>query len=145
MTVESIKRHPGYAEAIFCSGARVLASGAMFAGLALALGGGHFTIATLAALPYAARLMHLAMPELLRRFHAGRVAHVATWLERSGFLIAALAGIIRPPGFTLGANLSIDGWFRTIAVSKVERMGELIFLSDSMAMQLAVPPLISGP
>ena len=77
----------------------------MFAGLALALGGGHFTIATLAALPYAARLMHLAMPELLRRFHAGRVAHVATWLERSGFLIAALAGIIRPAGFTLAGFL----------------------------------------
>jgi len=77
----------------------------MFAGLALALGGGHFTIATLAALPYAARLMHLAMPELLRRFHAGRVAHVATWLERGGFLIAALAGIIRPPGFTLAGFL----------------------------------------
>jgi hypothetical protein len=105
VTVESIKRHPGYSEAIFCSGARVLASGAMFAGLALALGGGHFTIATLAALPYAARLMHLAMPELLRRFHAGRVAHVATWLERGGFLIAALAGIIRPPGFTLAGFL----------------------------------------
>ena len=77
----------------------------MFAGLALALGGGHFTIATLAALPYAARLMHLAMPELLRRFHAGRVARVATWLERSGFLIAALAGIVRPQGFTLAGFL----------------------------------------
>jgi len=77
----------------------------MFAGLALALGGGHFTIATLAALPYAARLMHLAMPELLRRFHAGRVARAATWLERSGFLIAALSGIIRPPGFTLAGFL----------------------------------------
>ena len=77
----------------------------MFAGLALALGGGHFTIATLAALPYAARLMHLAMPELLRRYHAGRVAPVATWLERSGFLLAAPAGIIRPPGFTLAGFL----------------------------------------
>ena len=77
----------------------------MFAGLALALGGGHFTIATLAALPYAARLMHLAMPELLRRFHAGRVARVATWLERGGFLIAALSGIVRPPGFTLAGFL----------------------------------------
>ena len=96
MTVERSERHPGYSEAIFCSGARVLASGAMFAGLALALGGGHFTIATLAALPYIARLMHLAMPELLRRHPAGRVALVATWLERSGFLIAAMFGVIRP-------------------------------------------------
>ena len=77
----------------------------MFAGLALALGGGHFTIATLAALPYAARLLHLAMPELLRRFHAGRVARTATWLERGGFLIAALSGIVRPPGFTLAGFL----------------------------------------
>ena len=77
----------------------------MFAGLALALGGGHFTIATLAALPYSARLMHLAMPELLRRFHAGRVARTATWLERAGFLIAALSGIVRPPGFTIAGFL----------------------------------------
>jgi hypothetical protein len=114
VTVERSERHPGYYEAIFCSGARVLASGAMFAGLALALGGGHFTIATLAALPYAARLMHLAMPELLRRQAAGRVAFVATWLERSGFLIAALFGILRPgaltlPGFLLGFAIGVIG------------------------------------
>ena len=106
VTVERSERHPGYSEAIFCSGARVLASGAMFAGLALALGGGHFTIATLAALPYAARLMHLAMPELLRRHPAGRVAIVATWLERGGFLIAAIFGIVRPDGFTLAGFLA---------------------------------------
>jgi len=106
VTVERSERHPGYSEAIFCSGARVLASGAMFAGLALALGGGHFTIATLAALPYIARLMHLAMPELLRRHSAGRVARVATWLERCGFIIAAVVGIVRPQGFTLAAFLA---------------------------------------
>ena len=79
----------------------MLASGAMFAGLALALGGGHFTIAALAALPYTARLMHLAMPELLRRHSAGRVAFAATWLERGGFLIAAVFGILKPGAFTL--------------------------------------------
>ena len=73
----------------------------MFAGLALALGGGHFTIATLAALPYSARVMHLGMPELLRRYQAGRVALVGTWLERIGFLIAAFFGIVRPGGLTL--------------------------------------------
>ena len=106
MTVESIKRHPGYYEAIYCSGARVLASGAMFAGLALALGGGHFTIAALAALPYVARLMHLAMPELLRRYQAGGVARVATWLERGGYFIAALFGIVRPEGLTIAGFLS---------------------------------------
>jgi hypothetical protein len=83
----------------------VLASGAMFAGLALALGGGHFTIATLAALPYIARLMHLSMPELVRRHQAGRIARVATWIERGGFLVAALFGIIRPPGFTIAGFL----------------------------------------
>ena len=77
----------------------------MFAGLAVALGGGHFTIAALAALPYGARLLHLAMPELLRRFQAGRVATVATWLERGGYLLAALSGIVRPAGFTLAGFL----------------------------------------
>jgi hypothetical protein len=114
VTVERGERHPGYSEAIFCSGARVLASGAMFAGLALALGGGHFTIATLAALPYAARLLHLAMPELLRRYGAGGVAAAATWLERGGFLIAALFGIIRPDhgtlaGFLVGFAIGVIG------------------------------------
>ncbi|HEY7234354.1 MAG TPA: MFS transporter [Gemmatimonadaceae bacterium] len=114
MTVEASERHPGYDEAIFCSGARVLASGAMFAGLALALGGGHFTIATLAALPYVARVMHLAIPELLRRYHAGRVALFATWLERGGFLVAALFGIVRPgeltiPGFLAGFAIGVVG------------------------------------
>jgi hypothetical protein len=77
----------------------------MFAGLAVALGGGHFTIAALAALPYGARLMHLAMPELLRRYQAGRVARAATWLERGGFLAAAFFGIVRPPGVTLAGFL----------------------------------------
>ena len=93
--------HPGYYEGMLCSGARVLASGAIFAGLALALGGGHFTIAALAALPYATRLSHLGMPELLRRFESGQVARFATWLERLGFFAAALAGIVRPAGWTI--------------------------------------------
>jgi hypothetical protein len=106
VTVERSERHPGYDEAIFCSGARVLASGAMFAGLGLALGGGHFTIATLAALPYIARLMHLATPELLRRHPAGRVAVVATWLERAGFFVATIFGIVRPGAFTLPGFLT---------------------------------------
>ena len=114
VTVESVEKHPGYYEAVFCSGARVLASGAMFAGLALALGGGHFTIAALAALPYAARLTHLAMPELLRRFRTGGVAYAATWLERGGFLVAALFGIVRPgastiPGFLIGFAIGVVG------------------------------------
>src|SRR6185503_2552829 len=93
--------HPGYYEGMLCSGARVLASGAIFAGLALALGGSHFTIAALAALPYATRLSHLGMPELLRRFESGQVARFATWLERLGFFAAALAGIVRPAGWAI--------------------------------------------
>ena len=114
MTVERSERHPGYSEAIFCSGARVLASGAMFAGLALAIGGGHLTISAIAALPYAARLLHLATPELLRRFQSGRVAATATWLERGGFLIAALFGIVKPAhgtitGFLIGYAIGVIG------------------------------------
>jgi hypothetical protein len=114
VTVERSDRHPGYYEAVFCSGARVLASGAMFAGLALALGGGHFTIATLAALPCVARLLHLAMPELLRRYHTARVAQIATWFERIGFFVAAVFGIVRPahftiPGFLIGYGIAVVG------------------------------------
>jgi hypothetical protein len=106
--------HPGYVEAILCSGARVLASGATFAALALTLGGGHFTIAALAALPYVMRLSHLGMPELVRRFDSGRVARASTWLERGGFLLAALCAIVRPehwtiPGFLVGFAVGVLG------------------------------------
>jgi hypothetical protein len=99
-------RHPGYLESILCSGSRVLASGPMFAGLALALGGGHLTIAALAALPYSARLIHLAIPELLRRRASGNVARIASWLERLGFAIAALFGIVRPGSLTIPGLLT---------------------------------------
>lgn len=84
----------------------MLASGPMFAGLALALGGGHLTIAGVAALPYAARLIHLGIPELLRRLSSGTVARIATWLERGGFVIAALFGIVRPGAFTIPGFLT---------------------------------------
>jgi hypothetical protein len=93
--------HPGYYEGILVSGSRVLASGAMFAGLALALGGGHLAIATLAALPALTRLAHLAVPELVRRHGSWAVAATATWLERGGFLLAALFGIVRPEGWAV--------------------------------------------
>jgi hypothetical protein len=93
--------HPGYYEGILVSGSRVVASGAMFAGLALALGGGHLSIATLAALPAITRLAHLAVPGLIRRHGSWAVASAATWLERAGFLFAAVAGIVRPEGWAL--------------------------------------------
>ena len=48
-------------------------------------------------------------------------------------------------GFTAFSNLSSDGWFSAITVSKVEMIGELILLSETMTMQFAVPPRISGP
>src|SRR4029079_13440725 len=84
--------HPGHYESILCSGSRVLASAAMFTGLALALGGGHFAIAAIAALPAATKLSHLALPELLRRYGSGRVAMVATWLGRGGVSLAPALG-----------------------------------------------------
>jgi hypothetical protein len=93
--------HPGYYEGILVSGSRVLASGAMFAGLALALGGGHLAIATLAALPALTRLAHLAVPELVRRHGSWAVAATACWLERGGFLVAAVFGIARPEGWAV--------------------------------------------
>ena len=98
--------HPGYYEGILVSGSRVLASGAMFAGLALALGGGHLAIATLAALPSITRLAHLAVPELVRRHGSWAVAATATWLERAGFAIAATFGILRPDGWAVPGLLA---------------------------------------
>jgi hypothetical protein len=78
----------------------------MFAGLALALGGGHFAIATLAALPAITRLAHLAVPELVRRHGSWAVAAAACWLERGGFLIAAIFGIARPEGWAIPGLLA---------------------------------------
>src|SRR5918992_983697 len=78
----------------------------MFAGLALALGGGHLAIATLAALPALTRLAHLAVPELVRRHGSWGVASAATWLERAGFLLAALFGIVRPEGWAVPGLLA---------------------------------------
>ena len=106
--------HPGYYEGILVSGSRVLASGAMFAGLALALGGGHLAIATLAALPALTRLAHLAVPELVRRHGSWAVAATACWLERIGFLLAAVFGIVRPddwaiPGLLAGIGVGFLG------------------------------------
>src|SRR5918992_5613068 len=78
----------------------------MFAGLALALGGGHLAIATLAALPALTRLAHLAVPELVRRHGSWAVASAATWLERAGFLVAAAFGIVRPEGWAVPGLLA---------------------------------------
>jgi MFS transporter len=102
--------HPGYYEGILVSGSRVLASGAMFAGLALALGGGHLAIATLAALPALTRLAHLAVPELVRRHGSWAVAATACWLERVGFLVAAIFGIVRPEGWAIPGFLAGIGF-----------------------------------
>ncbi|HEX6058566.1 MAG TPA: MFS transporter [Gemmatimonadaceae bacterium] len=70
----------------------------MCAGLALALGGGHFAIAAVAALPFITRLAHLAVPTLLSRHASASVAAAATWIERLGFTIAACAGFAYPGG-----------------------------------------------
>jgi hypothetical protein len=102
--------HPGYYEGILVSGSRVLASGAMFAGLALALGGGHLAIAALAALPALTRLAHLAVPELVRRHGSWAVAATACWLERGGFLVAAIFGIARPEGWAIPGFLAGIGF-----------------------------------
>lgn len=88
--------HPGHVEAIVVTGTRVLASSAMCAGLALAVGGGHFAIAAVAALPFITRLAHLAVPRLLGRYASATVAAAATWIERAGFIVAAAAGFAYP-------------------------------------------------
>ena len=93
--------HPGYAEATLVSGSRVFASGAIFAALALALGGGHLAIAAIAAFPFLSRLAHFAVPAFLRRFGSWPLAAASAWLERIGLFAAALVGIVRPEGWAL--------------------------------------------
>lgn len=106
--------HPGYYEGIVVSGSRVFSSGAIFAALAIALGGGHLTIAAIAALPFLTRLSHLAVPELIRRYGSPRVAMASMWLERTGLLAAAVSGAVRPegwaiPGLLLGIAVGFAG------------------------------------
>ena len=101
--------HPGYLEATLVSGSRVFASGAIFAAVALALGGGHLAIAAIAAFPFITRIAHVAVPMLLRRFGSTAVALAAAWVERLGLLAAACAAIVRPEGWALQGFLAALG------------------------------------
>jgi len=93
--------HPGYYEGILVQSARQFASLAMCTALALALGGGHYTVAFLAAIPFVARTAHLTVPRLVLRYTSWTVARSAFWLERIGFLAAAASAIARPGSWTL--------------------------------------------
>lgn len=50
-----------------------------------------------------------------------------------------------PPGATISSNLTKEGKFMATTEVASDTMGEFIFLSDTITVQLAVPPLISGP
>ena len=93
--------HPGYYEGIFVQGARQFASVAMCTALAIALGGGHLVVGIVAAIPFLARMGHVAVPSLVHRYGSWRLARAAFWLERAGFLAAALVAIVRPDGWTM--------------------------------------------
>ena len=93
--------HPGYYEGILVQGARQFASLAMSTAVAIALGGGHFVVAIIAAIPFIARTSHLAVPSLVLRYSSWNVARTAFWLERFGFLFAATTAIVRPDGWTI--------------------------------------------
>ena len=93
--------HPGYWEGILIQGARQFAGIAMFAALAIALGGDHLVIGTVAAIPFLARLTHLGVPALVRRYGSWSIARAGFAIERSGFLAAAVAGAVRPGAWTI--------------------------------------------
>ena len=93
--------HPGYWEGILIQGARQFAGIAMFAALAIALGGNHLVIGAVAAIPFLARLTHLGVPGLVRRHGSWSLARAGFAVERSGFLAAAVVGAVRPGTWTL--------------------------------------------
>jgi hypothetical protein len=93
--------HPGYYEGIFVQGARQFASVAMCTALAIAMGAGHLAIGVLAAIPFLARMTHVMVPALVRRHGSWTLARGAFWLERSGFLAAAIVAIVRPGDWTM--------------------------------------------
>ena len=66
--------HPGYYEGILVQGARQFASLAMSTALAIALGGGHFVVAIIAAIPFVARMSHITVPSLVLRYSSWRLA-----------------------------------------------------------------------
>ncbi|HYC52363.1 MAG TPA: MFS transporter [Gemmatimonadaceae bacterium] len=93
--------HPGYYEGILVQGARQFASMAMSTALAIALGGGHFVVAIIAAIPFVSRMSHIAVPTLVLRYGSWKVARASAWLERFGFLAAAITAIVRPDAWTI--------------------------------------------
>lgn len=101
--------HPGYHEGILVQSSRQFASLAMCTALAIALGGGHIAVAIIGAIPFIARLCYLAVPALVRRHGSWAVARAGFWLERAGFLAAAIAAIVRPGDATLPLFLSSLG------------------------------------
>jgi len=60
-------------------------------------------------------------------------------------MIVDFSYISKPPGLTALSNLSSEGWFSKIAESNLVIIGELILFSDTITIQFAVPPRISGP
>ena len=101
--------HPGYYEGMLVQSARQFASLAMCTALCVALGGGHYSVAALAAIPFVSRMSHLFVPRLVLRYTSWSVARGAFWLERFGFLSAAAAAIVRPGHWTLPLFLSALG------------------------------------
>ena len=99
--------HPGYYEGILVQSSRQFASLAMCTALAIALGGGHIAIAIIAAIPFLGRMTHLVVPALVRRYGSWSVARWSYWLERIGFLTAAIFAIARPG--TLALPLFLGG------------------------------------
>jgi hypothetical protein len=101
--------HPGYQEGILVQSSRQFASLAMCTAVAIALGGGHITVAIIAAIPFIARLSYLGVPALVRRHGSWQVARAGFWFERAGFFAAALAAIARPGDATLPLFLAAFG------------------------------------
>lgn len=99
--------HPGYHEGILVQSARQFAGLAMCTALAIALGGGHITVAVIAAIPFLARLTYLAVPGLVLRHGSWTVARRGFWLERAGFFAAAAAAIVRPGEWTIPLFLAM--------------------------------------
>jgi hypothetical protein len=98
--------HPGYYEGILVQGARQFASVAMCTALAIAMGAGHLAIGVLAAIPFLSRMTHALVPALVRRHGSWALARGAFWCERSGFLAAAIVGVVRPGAWTVPLFLS---------------------------------------
>jgi hypothetical protein len=86
----------------------------------------------------------LALPTSVAKSFAWISITVMSWRE-AGLTMSERLMTSTPPGLRSASYLSIEGLLSTTAAVGLRIIGAPISSSDTMTMQCAVPPRISGP